>query len=249
LRSTFASHLRHGVAYTVIDVDVGTRNLPGFLGALSINWTVKNIVDRMCQPVCVKRGKVAPIANYLTVGTVRKVIKSKHERFVQCPLLGAKRTWLPDRKMSAYDPKRTWTWFVTAIATAGPSAKINHTQSNFQTARRFSLFIFIIIAFQPTRERILPARKRFDETPSHWRSVCDLDRLLPLAAARARANVHLTGLLLQNYSHYTDWTKASAIQARACGESRKKLRLRRNQQLASLETNPGLWKKKQTPGP
>jgi hypothetical protein len=107
LRSTFASHLRHGVAYTVIDVDVGTRNLPGFLGALSINWTVKNIVDRMCQPVCVKRGKVAPIANYLTVGTVRKVIKSKHERFVQCPLLGAKRTWLPDRKMSAYDPKRT----------------------------------------------------------------------------------------------------------------------------------------------
>jgi hypothetical protein len=48
---------RHGVAYTVIDVDVGTRNLPGFLGALSINWTVKNIVDRMCQPVCVNAGK------------------------------------------------------------------------------------------------------------------------------------------------------------------------------------------------
>jgi len=38
-------------------------------------------------------------------------------------------------------------------------AKINHTQSNFQTARRFPLFIFIIIAFQPTRERILPAAK------------------------------------------------------------------------------------------
>jgi len=38
-------------------------------------------------------------------------------------------------------------------------AKINHTQSNFQTTRRFPLFIFIIIAFQPTRERILPAAK------------------------------------------------------------------------------------------
>ena len=38
-------------------------------------------------------------------------------------------------------------------------AKINHTQSNFQTARRFPLFIFIIIAFQPTWDRILPTAK------------------------------------------------------------------------------------------
>jgi hypothetical protein len=84
-------------------------------------------------------------------------------------------------------------------------AKINHTQSNFQTARRFPLFIFIIIAFQLTRERIFTARKPIDETASHWRSVCNLNRLhLSLAAARVRTNVHLTGLLHQNCSHHTD---------------------------------------------
>ena len=26
----------------------------------------------------------------------------------ECPLLGVKQTWLPQRKMSAYDPKRTY---------------------------------------------------------------------------------------------------------------------------------------------
>jgi hypothetical protein len=83
-------------------------------------------------------------------------------------------------------------------------AKINHTQSNSQTARRFPLFIFIIIAFQLTRERIFTARKPIDETASHWRSVCNLNRLLSLAAARVRTNVHLTGLLHQNCSHHTD---------------------------------------------
>jgi hypothetical protein len=97
-------------------------------------------------------------------------------------------------------------------------AKINHTQSNFQTARRFPLFIFIIIAFQLTRERIFTARKPIDETASHWRSVCNLNRLLSLAAARVRTNVHLTGLLHQNCSHHTDCTKAITIQARACDE-------------------------------
>ena len=47
------------------------------------------------------------------------------------------------------------------------------------TARRFSLFIFIV-PLSPSRKRgngILPARKRIDETVSHWRSVCNLDRL------------------------------------------------------------------------
>jgi hypothetical protein len=69
-----------------------------------------------------------------------------------------------------------------------------------------------------TRERDFARAETIDETVSHWRSVCSLDRLLPLAAARGGANVHLTGLLHQNCSHHTDCTKAITIQARACDE-------------------------------
>ena len=85
------------------------------------------------------------------------------------------------------------------------------------TARRFSLFIFIV-SLSPSRKRgneFLPARKRIDENASHCRSVCNLDRLqLPRTAARGGGNVHFAGLLLQNRNHHTDRTKASAIQAR-----------------------------------
>jgi len=67
-------------------------------------------------------------------------------------------------------------------------------------------------------ERDFARVETIDETDSYWRSVCSLDRLLPLAAARGGANVHLTGLLHQNCSHHTDCTKASTIQARAGDE-------------------------------
>jgi hypothetical protein len=141
----------------------------------------------------------------------------------------SKRAMVLVARMSAYDPKRTWAWFVTTIATAWAKwAKINHSPSNFRrrhclSPNRSSIFIIyfhrLIIAFQETRERDLARAETTDETVSGWHSVCSLDRLqLPLAAARGGANVHLTGLLHENCSHYTDRTKASAIQARACDE-------------------------------
>jgi hypothetical protein len=132
----------------------------------------------------------------------------------QCPLSGVKRTSLFAAQMSAYDPKRTCTRFVTAIATASAKcAKINHTRSNFRrrcclSPHRSSIFIIyfhrLIIAFQETRERDFARAETIDETVCHLCSVCSLDWLLPLAAARGGANVHLTGLLHQNCSHHTD---------------------------------------------
>ena len=36
----------------------------------------------------------------------------------ECPLSGVKRTWLPQRKMSAYDPKRPWARRLMSVSSA-----------------------------------------------------------------------------------------------------------------------------------
>jgi hypothetical protein len=110
--------------------------------------------------------------------------------------------------MSGFDPKRTSTLIcapkLTILGAISDVVTAYHC-----TARRFSLFIFIV-SLSPSQgnaaERdFARAGNKFDETVFHLCSVFNLGRLQPpRAAAGDRANLHLTGLLHQNCSYYTD---------------------------------------------
>jgi hypothetical protein len=72
----------------------------------------KDEVDAISEHEHIPEIAAAALANYLLKQpdggkAIRTMIIDDIDCTARCRLLGVRRTWLPNRKMSAYDPKRT----------------------------------------------------------------------------------------------------------------------------------------------